>query len=45
MTLQVADTRELLGWVLSFGGGVQVLKPEHVRKAVLEEAQKLLAQP
>ena len=26
MTLSVADTRELVGWVLSFGGGVKVLQ-------------------
>jgi predicted DNA-binding transcriptional regulator YafY len=44
MTLQVADTRELLGWILSFGSGVQVLKPEHLQKAVKEEARKLLGQ-
>ncbi|MEQ1795083.1 MAG: WYL domain-containing transcriptional regulator [Nitrospira sp.] len=43
MTLQVADTRELLGWVLSFGGGVQVLKPERLQQAVKDEAKKLLA--
>ncbi len=42
--LQVADTRELLGWILSFGSGVQVLKPDHLQKAVKEEARKLLAQ-
>src|SRR5881397_3428434 len=28
MMLRVADTRELLGWLLSFGAGVRVLKPE-----------------
>ena len=44
MTLQVADTRELLGWILRFGSGVQVLKPEHVKQAVKEEARKLLAE-
>jgi predicted DNA-binding transcriptional regulator YafY len=44
MTLQVADTRELLGWILSFGSGVQVLKPERLQQAVKEEAKKLLAQ-
>ncbi|HSA86110.1 MAG TPA: WYL domain-containing protein [Nitrospira sp.] len=43
MTLQVADTRELLGWILSFGSGVQVLKPEHLQHAVRKEAKKLLA--
>ena len=44
MTLQVADTRELLGWILSFGSGVQVLKPDRLQKAVTEEARKLLEQ-
>lgn len=44
MTLQVADTRELLGWILSFGSGVQVLKPERLQQAVKDEARKLLAQ-
>ena len=42
MTLQVADSRELLGWILSFGSGVQVLKPEHLREAVRQEAKRLL---
>ena len=28
MTLSVADTRELVGWVLSFGSGVKVLAGE-----------------
>ena len=37
MTLMVADTRELLGWVLSFGSGVQVLKPERLQTAVNPE--------
>jgi predicted DNA-binding transcriptional regulator YafY len=45
MTLTVADSRELIGWILSFGSGVQVLKPEHLRKAVRDEAKKLLAHP
>lgn len=44
MTLQVADTRELLGWILSFGSGVQVLKPERLQQAVKDEAKKLLVQ-
>jgi predicted DNA-binding transcriptional regulator YafY len=41
MTLTVADTRELLGWVLHFGSGVQVLKPDSLRDAVHEEARKI----
>jgi len=43
MTLQVADTTELLGWIFSYGNGIQVLKPEHLQNAVKEEARKLLA--
>jgi predicted DNA-binding transcriptional regulator YafY len=41
MTLTVADTRELLGWILSFGSGVQVVRPDSLRKAVQEEARKI----
>lgn len=44
MTLQVADTRELLGWILSFGSGVKVLKPDRLKQAVKDEAKKLLTQ-
>ena len=43
MHLQVADSRELVGWILSFGSGVQVLKPDHLRKAIQNEAKKLIA--
>lgn len=42
MFLQVADTRELVGWILSFGGGVRVVKPESLRGLVREEARKIL---
>jgi predicted DNA-binding transcriptional regulator YafY len=42
MTLTVADTRELVGWVLSFGGGVQVIRPDSLRDAAKEEAEKIL---
>lgn len=44
MILQVADTRELLGWILSFGSGVRVVRPESLRRAVEEEAQRILKQ-
>jgi predicted DNA-binding transcriptional regulator YafY len=44
MTLVVADTRELVGWVLSFGGGVQVIRPASLRDAAKEEAEKILGQ-
>lgn len=43
MTLSVADSRELIGWILSFGGGVRVVKPDGVREAVREEARKIAA--
>lgn len=42
MTLQVADTRELAGWILSFGGGVRVVRPEALRAKVREEARRVL---
>jgi predicted DNA-binding transcriptional regulator YafY len=41
MTLRVADTRELLGWILSFGGGVRVVSPDSLRAAVRIEAEKI----
>jgi len=44
MTLTVADTRELVGWVLSFGSGVQVIKPASLLTAVKTEAKKILNQ-
>jgi hypothetical protein len=31
MTLRVADTRELLGWILSFSRGVRVVRPAALR--------------
>jgi predicted DNA-binding transcriptional regulator YafY len=42
MTLKVADTPELVGWILSFGSRVKVLAPEPIRKRVEEEARKIL---
>ncbi|BCA56426.1 putative Transcriptional regulator [Nitrospira sp. KM1] len=41
MTLTVADTRELLGWILSFGSGVRVLRPPSLADAVSSEAKKI----
>ena len=41
MALQVADTRELLGWILSFGRGVRVLRPDSLREAVRGEARRI----
>ena len=41
MTLTVADNRELVGWILSFGSGVCVVKPASLKQAVREEAKKI----
>lgn len=41
MTLRVADTRELTGWILSFGRGVRVIKPAALRERVRQEALAL----
>ena len=42
MTLTVADSRELVGWVLSFGSGVRVIRPLSLSDAVSYEAKKIL---
>ena len=42
MTLTVADSRELVGWVLSFGSGVRVTRPLSLADAVASEATKIL---
>ena len=42
MTLTVADTRELVGWILSFGSGVKVMAPESLHAAVTNEAKKIV---
>jgi len=44
MTLRVADTPELVGWILSFGRGVRVVKPEALLRRVREEARAILRQ-
>ena len=41
MTLRVADTRELVGWILSFGRGVRVVRPLTLRDRIKEEARKV----
>ncbi|RMH34857.1 MAG: WYL domain-containing transcriptional regulator [Nitrospirae bacterium] len=43
MRLTVAETRELIGWVLSFGSGVKVVSPRTLQQAVREEARKIVA--
>ena len=43
MTLRVAATPELVGWILGFGGGVRVLRPAEVQAAVRATAEQILA--
>ena len=43
MTLSIAHSRELIGWILSFGSGVRVVRPEPLRAEVQQEATKILA--
>lgn len=42
LVLRIADTRGLLGWILSFGAGVRVIRPDSLREKVREEAEKIL---
>ncbi len=42
LAIEVGDTRELLGWILHFGAGVQVIKPESLKEKVREEARRIL---
>ena len=41
MVLRVADTNELVGWLLSFGGQVKVVSPESLTGKVRDEAKKV----
>lgn len=41
ITLKVADTTELVGWILSFGSQVRVVRPDALRQKVREEAGKI----
>ena len=41
ITLKVADTDELLGWILSFGSRVKVVSPESLRNKVSDEAKRI----
>jgi len=45
MTLTVADNRELVGWIVSFGSGVRVRQPASLREAVRQEAKAMADQP
>lgn len=42
LILRVSDTPELLGWILSFGSGVRVVKPVSLREKVREEAKMIV---
>ncbi len=42
MMLKVADTAELVGWTLSFGSQVRVVRPESLKKRVHDEARKIV---
>ena len=44
LRLRVADTPELVGWILHFGGGVRVLQPPALRDKVRAEARKIVEQ-
>lgn len=41
MALKVADTTELVGWILSFGSQVRVIRPDSLNDKVKEEAGKI----
>ncbi len=41
MTLDAANTPELVGWLLRFGGGVRVVGPEDLRQRIEEGARKI----
>jgi predicted DNA-binding transcriptional regulator YafY len=42
MTLTVAATPELVGWLLSFGGGVTIVRPPELKTAVRAAAERIL---
>lgn len=44
LTLQVASSQELVGWILSFGGGVTIVRPPELREAVQAAAERILRQ-
>jgi predicted DNA-binding transcriptional regulator YafY len=41
LQLQVSDTPELVGWILSFGSGVQVIKPGELQEKVKSAAMEI----
>lgn len=44
LILTVADTPELIGWLLSFGDGIRIIRPDAVRQKVLSAAEKIANQ-
>jgi predicted DNA-binding transcriptional regulator YafY len=43
LTLKVAATPELVGWVLSFGGAAAVVRPDTLRDAVRVAAERIVS--
>ena len=43
MALKVADTDELVGWILSFGSQVRVVRPDTLKQRVTDEVRKMLS--
>jgi len=41
LVVQVADTPELVGWILSFGSGVHVVRPDSLHARVLAMAREI----
>ena len=41
--MDYTDEDSLVGWLLTFGSGVEVLEPEAVREKLLQTAEKILA--
>jgi predicted DNA-binding transcriptional regulator YafY len=44
LVLQVAETPELVGWILSFGPGVFVVRPDALRQQVKATAVQIANQ-
>jgi predicted DNA-binding transcriptional regulator YafY len=41
LKMRVADTPELVGWILSFGPGVRVVRPDTLRRQVIASASEI----
>jgi predicted DNA-binding transcriptional regulator YafY len=44
LALRVANTPELVGWILSFGSGVRVIRPAELRRQIQIVAQEIIEQ-